>query len=327
MTAENVIEVEGLAKRFDQVEAVKGIAFSVRSGEIFGFLGPNGAGKTTTIKMLCTLLPPSAGAARLAGKDVVKESAEVRRAIGIIFQDPSLDDRLTATENLRLHAVAYRVPRPERAARIDEVLTFVELLDRKNDVVRTFSGGMKRRLEIARGLLHRPQVLFLDEPTIGLDPQTRRKTWDVLRALREKYGTTLFLTTHYMDEAEYCDRIAIIDHGKIVALDTPETLKRGVGKDRVEVRSTQPDALIQVLKDKYALEATKTPEGIRFGVENGEAFIVKLLTEDKLPLQGIGVHRPTLDDVFLSLTGREIRAEGAQGFSGIARAVMMRRGR
>ena len=324
---EQVIEVEGLAKRFDQVEAVKGITFSVRSGEIFGFLGPNGAGKTTTIKMLCTLLPPSAGAARLAGKDVVKESSEVRRAIGIIFQDPSLDDRLTAAENLRLHAVAYRVPRAERAARIDEVLSFVELLDRKNDVVRTFSGGMKRRLEIARGLLHRPQVLFLDEPTIGLDPQTRRKTWDVLRALREKYGTTLFLTTHYMDEAEYCDRIAIIDHGKIVALDTPEALKRGVGKDRIEVRSTEPEALIQVLKDKYALEATKTPEGIRFGVENGEAFIVKLLTEDRLPLQGIGVHRPTLDDVFLSLTGHEIRAEGAQGFSGIARAVMMRRGR
>jgi ABC-2 type transport system ATP-binding protein len=322
---EPVISVDGLAKRFDAVEAVKGIQFSVQPGEIFGFLGPNGAGKTTTIKMLCTLLPPSAGSATLAGHDVVREAAMVRRAIGIIFQDPSLDERLTAAENLRLHAVAYQVPRAERAARIEEGLSFVELLDRKGDLVRTFSGGMKRRLEIARGLLHRPQVLFLDEPTIGLDPQTRRKTWEVLRTLRERYGTTLFLTTHYMDEAEFCDRIAIIDHGQIVALDTPEALKKRVGKDLVQVRSPQPDAVIALLQQKYALTATKTPEGLSFGVEDGEAFIVKLLTEDRPPLQGIGVHRPTLDDVFLSLTGHEIREEGASAIGGVARAMMRRR--
>ena len=324
---EPVIVVQGLAKRFDAVEAVRGIDFSVKRGEVFGFLGPNGAGKTTTIKMLCTLLSPSAGTAQLAGFDVSARPDDVRRAIGIIFQDQSLDDRLTAAENLRLHAVAYRVPRAERMARIDEVLAFVELTDRKNDIVRTFSGGMKRRLEIARGLLHRPQVLFLDEPTIGLDPQTRRKTWEVLRALREKYGTTLFLTTHYMDEAEYCDRIAIIDHGKIVALDTPEALKRGVGNDLVQVRTPEPDVVIRLLKDKHGLQGTKTPEGVTFGVENGEAFIVKFLTEDKPPLQGINVHRPTLDDVFLSLTGRQIREEGAAGMAGVVRAVMMRRGR
>jgi len=321
----SVIQVDGLAKRFDAVEAVKGIQFEVKTGEVFGFLGPNGAGKTTTIKMLCTLLAPTAGTATLAGHYIVREAGQVRRSIGIIFQDPSLDERLTAAENLRLHAVAYRVPRSGRVERIDEVLSFVELLDRKNDVVRTFSGGMKRRLEIARGLLHRPPVLFLDEPTIGLDPQTRRKTWEVLRMLREKYGTTLFLTTHYMDEAEYCDRIAIIDHGQIVALDTPAALKRRVGNDLVQVRSDRPDEVIALLKETYEIAATRTSEGVSFGVEDGEAFIVKLLTQHRLPLNGIGVHRPTLDDVFMALTGHQIRDEAASG--GLMRAVMMRRRR
>jgi len=236
------VEVIGLAKRYGDVEAVRGIDFSVGAGEIFGFLGPNGAGKTTTIKILCTLLQATAGTARLAGIDVAASPDEVRRKIGVIFQDPALDDRLTATENLMLHAVAYRVPRAERAARVDEALRFVDLHDRREALTRTFSGGMKRRLEIARGLVHRPEILFLDEPTTGLDPQTRARTWEVLRGLRETYRTTLFLTTHYMDEAENCDRIAVIDHGKIVALDTPAALKQGVGKDLVTARTAEPGA-------------------------------------------------------------------------------------
>ncbi|HVY38630.1 MAG TPA: ATP-binding cassette domain-containing protein [Polyangia bacterium] len=323
MTA--AIEVQNLRKTYDQVEAVRGIAFSVGAGEIFGFLGPNGAGKTTTIKILCTLLQPTSGTARLAGLDVVTSPSEVRRRIGVIFQDPALDDRLTAEENLQLHAVAYRVPRADRAARIDEALRFVDLHDRRADLTRTFSGGMKRRLEIARGLVHRPDILFLDEPTTGLDPQTRARTWEVLRELRRKYGTTLFLTTHYMDEAENCDRIAIVDHGRIVALDTPAALKQAVGKDLVVARTGDAGALARLLQDKYGVASTPGDGGLTFMVEEGDAFIVKLLTTDRPALDGISVRRPTLDDVFLSLTGRQIRAEGAENNLARVRAMVRRR--
>jgi ABC-2 type transport system ATP-binding protein len=250
---------------------------------------------------------------------------EVRRRIGVIFQDPALDDRLTAEENLMLHAVAYRVPRAERHARIDESLQFVDLFDRRKDLTRTFSGGMKRRLEIARGLVHRPDILFLDEPTTGLDPQTRARTWEVLRGLRETYGTTLFLTTHYMDEAENCDRIAIVDHGTIVALDTPAALKQRVGKDLVAARTADPAGLSRLLSEKYGLVSTPADGGLTFLVEQGDAFIVKLLTTDRPPLEGISVRRPTLDDVFLSLTGRQIRAEGAEGTAAKIRAMVRRR--
>jgi len=307
MSPSPAIEVRDLSKRFGDVEAVRGVSFSVKEGEIFGFLGPNGAGKTTTIKMLCTLLAPTSGSLFLAGFDVTKNPEDVRRSIGVIFQDPSLDDRLTAAENLELHAVVYGVPRAERRARVDEALAFVELADRKDDLVRTFSGGMKRRLEIARGLVHRPRVLFLDEPTTGLDPQTRKKTWEVLRSLRDQNGLTLFLTTHYMDEAEHCDRIAVIDHGQIVAEDSPEALKRAVGKDVVFVRTNEPEALCEVLAEHYGLSPDRTDEGICFRVEDGEAFVVKLVAEARAPLTGIAVRRPTLDDVFLALTGRQIR--------------------
>jgi ABC-2 type transport system ATP-binding protein len=319
------IEVQDLRKTYDQVEAVRGIDFSVGAGEIFGFLGPNGAGKTTTIKILCTLLQPTSGTARLAGIDVVASPSEVRRRIGVIFQDPALDDRLTAEENLQLHAVAYRVARADRAARIDEALRFVDLHDRRKDLARTFSGGMKRRLEIARGLVHRPDILFLDEPTTGLDPQTRARTWEVLRELRRKYGTTLFLTTHYMDEAENCDRIAIVDHGRIVALDTPAALKQAVGKDLVVARTADAAALAKLLQDKYGVASAPGDGGLTFMVEAGDAFIVKLLTSDRPALAGISVRRPTLDDVFLSLTGRQIRAEGAENNMVRVRAMARRR--
>jgi ABC-2 type transport system ATP-binding protein len=325
MSAAAAIEVQDLRKSYEAVEAVRGIAFSVAAGEIFGFLGPNGAGKTTTIKILCTLLQPTSGTARLAGLDVTTSPSEVRRRIGVIFQDPALDDRLTAEENLMLHAVAYRVARADRPDRIDEALRFVDLHDRRKDLTRTFSGGMKRRLEIARGLVHRPDILFLDEPTTGLDPQTRARTWEVLRDLRQKYGTTLFLTTHYMDEAENCDRIAIVDHGRIVALDTPAALKRAVGKDLVSARTADPAGLARLLQEKYGVASTPSEGGLSFMVEGGDAFIVKLLTTDRPALEGISVRRPTLDDVFLSLTGRQIRAEGAESNMARVRAMVRRR--
>jgi ABC-2 type transport system ATP-binding protein len=321
----SVIVVEDLHKRYEALEAVRGISFEVPRGAIFGFLGPNGAGKTTTIKILCTLLSPSAGRARLAGFDVARQAYEVRQRIGVIFQDPALDDRLTAEENLRLHAVVYRVPRGERAGRIDEVLRFVELEDRRRDLVRAFSGGMKRRLEIARGLLHRPAVLFLDEPTTGLDPQTRARTWEVLRGLRDRYGTTLFLTTHYMDEAEVCDQIAIVDHGAIVAQGAPDALKGRVGKDLVQARTAAPEPLAALLAERYGVTASRTAEGLSFAVEDGEGFVVRLLTEHRPPLQGIAVRRPTLDDVFLSLTGRQIRDEAGEGSLARMRAIARRR--
>ena len=224
-----VIEVEGLVKRYNGLTAVDNLSFTVEPGELFGFLGPNGAGKTTTINILCTLLAPTGGTARVAGFDCVRQPTDVRRTIGIIFQDPSLDERLTAWENLLFHAMIYHVPARERRARTEAVLEMVELADRRHSLVRQFSGGMKRRLEIARGLLHRPQVLFLDEPTLGLDPQTRRRIWEVIGRLRQDHGLTLFLTTHYMEEAEVCDRVAIIDHGRLVALDRPEGLKQRYG--------------------------------------------------------------------------------------------------
>ena len=223
------IEVCGLVKNYGEVEAVKGVEFEVATGEVFGFLGPNGAGKTTTISMLCTLVTPTAGSAKVAGHDVVHERDDVRRNIGLVFQDPTLDNYLTAVQNLRLHAELYGLQRDLVAPRMQQVLEMVGLWERKDSPVGTYSGGMRRRLEIARGMLHSPRVLFLDEPTIGLDPQTRRSIWSYIAELKEREDITIFMTTHYMDEAEWCDRIAIMDNGEIVALDAPDTLKAQVG--------------------------------------------------------------------------------------------------
>ena len=232
---ENIISVEGVTKKFKEVTAVNNISFTVRAGEIFGFLGPNGAGKSTTIKMLTTLLAPTEGKLMLNGHDVVKEQNTARQTFGIVFQDPSLDGDLTAYENLQLHAVLYKLDKKTIAPRSEELLKLVELWDRKDSLVKTFSGGMKRRLEIARGLLHHPTVLFLDEPTLGLDAQTRNLLWNYITALNEKEGMTIFFTTHYLAEAEaVADRIAIIDHGNIVALGTSEELKKLTGTDNLE---------------------------------------------------------------------------------------------
>jgi ABC-2 type transport system ATP-binding protein len=301
------IEVRGLVKNYDEVEAVRGVDFEVAAGEVFGFLGPNGAGKTTTINMLCTLVKPTAGSASVAGHDVVRERDDVRRNIGLVFQDPTLDSYLTAAQNLQLHAELYGVRSDLVKPRMEQVMTMVGLWERKDSPVGTFSGGMRRRLEIARGLMHSPRVLFLDEPTIGLDPQTRRSIWTYIRELQEREQITIFMTTHYMDEAEWCDRIAIMDHGQIVALDAPETLKAEVGTDRVAIQTDDDDAAIAALADRFELEARMSEGAVTFAVAQGEQFVPRLFAELGIPIKAVHVSRPTLDDVFMSYTGSTIR--------------------
>ncbi|MBV9836537.1 MAG: ATP-binding cassette domain-containing protein [Solirubrobacterales bacterium] len=301
------IAVNGLAKNFGEVKAVRGVEFEVATGEVFGFLGPNGAGKTTTINMLCTLVKPSAGSATVAGHDVVRERDDVRRNIGLVFQDPTLDGYLTAEQNLRLHAELYGVQSSLVPARMEQVLTMVGLWDRKDHTVATFSGGMRRRLEIARGLMHSPRVLFLDEPTIGLDPQTRRSIWTYIRELKEREEITIFMTTHYMDEAEWCDRIAIMDHGQIVALDAPATLKAQVGGDRVAIHTDDDQAAIAALDERFGVEAGVAEGAVTFSIPSGEEFVPRLFAELGMPIRAVSVSRPTLDDVFMSYTGTTIR--------------------
>ena len=301
------ISVRDLVKTYDEVRAVRGVNFEVAMGEVFGFLGPNGAGKTTTINMLCTLAKPTSGNARVAGHDVVTERDNVRRNIGLVFQDPTLDGYLTAAQNLRLHAELYGVQSDLVVPRMRQVMEMVGLWDRKDSVVGTFSGGMRRRLEIARGLMHSPRVLFLDEPTIGLDPQTRRSIWSYIRELKEREEITIFMTTHYMDEAEWCDRIAIMDHGEIVALDSPEALKGGVGTDRVTIHTDDNDAAITALERQFGVEAKLSEGAVVFGVAAGEEFVPRLFAEFQMPIRSVSVSRPTLDDVFMSYTGSTIR--------------------
>ncbi len=303
----NVIEVENLSKKFGQLTAVDGITFSVAEGGIFGFLGPNGAGKTTTINILCTLLLPTAGRASVNGYDVVKQRSLVQRSIGLVFQDPTVDEYLTAEQNLRFHAYAYGVPRDVREKRISDLFDLVELQDRRKSKVNTYSGGMKRRLEIARGLLHRPQVLFLDEPTLGLDPQTRRRIWEYIHTLRQQDNLTIFLTTHYMDEAENCDRISVIDNGQIIAMDTPDRLKDAVGGDVVTLQAENTEQAALELQERYNLSAEVQDGVLSFSVPRGETFLPDFIRGFGSGVLSISVRRPTLDDVFLKLTGHAIR--------------------
>ncbi|MEA2293527.1 MAG: type transport system ATP-binding protein [Solirubrobacteraceae bacterium] len=322
------MESSGLAKRYGEIEAVRGVDIEVEQGETYGFLGPNGAGKSTTIKMLCTLVTPTGGSASVAGHDVVAARLDVRRSIGLVFQDTTLDLYLTAEENLRFHAQLYGMPRSETGRRIDEVLDVVGLTDRRQALVGTFSGGMKRRLEIARGLLHAPRVLFLDEPTIGLDPQTRASIWAYVDDLRRREDITIFLTTHYMDEAEHCDRIAIIDHGEILVVDTPAALKARVGKDRVRIATADDTAALAALDQVFGLEATVAEGEVTFHVADGEQFVPRLFEGLGIPIRSISVARPTLDDVFLSWTGRTIRdAEAGDGKRSAMRMHAAVRGR
>ena len=308
-----VIEAVDLTKRYGELEAVQSVSFSVQPGETFGFLGPNGAGKSTTISMLCTLVRPTGGTAAVAGFDVVRQRTEVRRQIGLVFQDTTLDDYLTAAENLSFHAELYRVPRSELDNRLRQVMDMVGLWERRKSIVKTFSGGMKRRLEIARGLLHSPRVLFLDEPTVGLDPQTRSHIWGYINELKRRESITMFLTTHYMDEAEHCDRIAIMDNGEIVVIDTPEALKRSVGRDRVSISTDGDEAAMRVLAERFELEPTISEGAITFFVDHGEQFVPRLFAEPDLTINSVHVARPTLDDVFMTYTGRTIRDAEASG--------------
>jgi len=321
---EPAIVVRDLVKRFGAVEAVRGVSFGVASAEAFGFLGPNGAGKSTTISILCTLLHATSGTVSVAGYDVARDPLAVRRRIGLVFQDPTLDEYLTAEENLRFHAQLYRVPRSQITPRVDDVLEMVELADRRDSLVRTFSGGMKRRLEIARGLMHSPEILFLDEPTVGLDPQTRSHIWSYINELRVRERVTLFLTTHYMDEAENCERIAIIDHGEIVASDTPEALKAAVGEDRVELQVDDPAFAIAELRERYGIDARLSEGHVAFHVAGAEEFAPRLLAELKTATRSIRIARPTLDDVFMAYTGRTIRDAEASASERLRSRPMMR---
>lgn len=301
------VAVNGLEKRFDELEAVRGVNFEVAAGEVFGFLGPNGAGKSTTINMLCTLVKPTGGSARVAGYDVVTERDDVRRHIGLVFQDPTLDGNLTGEQNLRMHAELYGVEKALVNPRMEQVLRMVALWDRKDQKVMTYSGGMRRRLEIARGLMHSPRVLFLDEPTVGLDPQTRASIWDYIRELKENEDITIFMTTHYMDEAEFCDRIAIMDHGEIVAIDTPATLKDSVGVDTIRIHTEDDDRAIERLAELFSIEAKMSEGAVTFGVASGEEFVPRLFAELGVAIKSVNVSRPTLDDVFMKYTGSSMR--------------------
>jgi len=315
------VETEHLTKRYGELLAVDDLNVAIEEGEIFGLLGPNGAGKTTTLSMLATLLKPTEGRARVNGYDVVSQPANVRRSIGIVFQDPSSDDILTGRENLYLHALMFGVPKDEREKRIDYVLSLVDLQDRQNDIVKKYSGGMRRRLELARGLLHNPHTLFLDEPTLGLDPQTREHIWAYIQNLVDSEKVTVIITTHYMEEADrLCNRVAIIDHGKIIALDKPSALKSKVGGDiiRLSVRAPRIDRLKGL---SYILSIDQSGSSLRLTVKDASKHLQEILGTVG-EADAVEVRTPTLNDAFLYYTGREIREESGEGgiFERIARA-------
>jgi ABC-2 type transport system ATP-binding protein len=310
-----IIETRALTKTYGRIQAVRGVDLSIERGEIFGLLGPNGAGKTTTIGMLCTIVKPTSGTALIDGHDIVKEPGEVRRSVGIVFQDPTLDTVLTGRENLVLHAMLYGVPSGLREKRIEEILDLVDLKDRADDITRTYSGGMRRRLELARGLLHRPAVLFLDEPTLGLDPQTRARTWEYIRRMAQNEKTTVVLTTHYMEEAEQvCDRVGIIYHGKIIALDTPEKLKQKLGGYMVVLKAKDPP-LEKIRALPYVSEVKEVDGTLEIAVKEAHLHLPDLLS--KVPdVECVETRVPTLNDVFIKLTGRDIREEDSEEDSG-----------
>ncbi len=319
------IETYNLTKTYGELVAVDRLNMTVQQGEIFGLLGPNGAGKTTVISMLSTMLKPTEGTAKVNGFDIVSEAGSVRKSIGIVFQEPSVDDELTGIENLQLHAMWYGVPRNLRKDRISEVLRITGLEDRKNDLVKTYSGGMRRRLELGRGLVHHPRVLFLDEPTLGLDPQTRDMIWKYIAELARREHITVVLTTHYMEEAErLCDRIAIIDNGKILVLDTVDALERSIGGDFVCIKMSNPNA--QSFKDLSYIKKVETDDDLLvLTVENASEHLQEIL-EKAGKVERIELRPATLNDVFLHFTGREIREESGEGgvFQRIMRAEVKR---
>jgi ABC-2 type transport system ATP-binding protein len=308
----DIITTNNLTKKFNDFTAVDHISFSIKKGEIFGFLGPNGAGKTTTIKMLTTLLYPTEGSATLSDFDVINERDDVRQKIGVVFQEPALDTELTGKENLDFHARMYGLSRDKRKNRIIDVLKLVDLVEKKDVLVKNYSGGMKRRLEIARGLMHYPKVLFLDEPTLGLDSQTRRAIWEYIKKMNKEEDTTIFLTTHYMDEADYlCDRVGIIDKGKILVINTIKNLKNSVGNDVITLSCSELNRFTKRLEKEDWIKNIKPHDlHLTLGVEKGEEkipVIFEIAHALKIKIKSISVRKPTLDDVFLHFTGRTIR--------------------
>ncbi len=308
----SVIKIEALTKKYGKITAVDSLDLKVEEGEIFGLLGPNGAGKTTLISMLCTILKPTSGRAWVNGFDIVKEPGKVRKSIGIVFQQPSVDDLLTGRENLAMHNLLFGVPREIRKQRIKEVLSIVNLEKRADDLVNTYSGGMRRRLELARGIMHHPKILFLDEPTLGLDPQTREHIWEYITDLAEKECMTVMLTTHYMEEAEsLCGRIAIIDYGKVVALDSPSELKNRIVGDVVKLRQRIPD--IEALRKLEYVRKIEEKDGLTYiSIKDASKHLQDLLTNTG-PIDFVEVRSGTLNDVFMHYTGREIREAEAEG--------------
>jgi len=319
----NVIETHDLTKSFNGLTAVDKLDIAVESGEIFGLLGPNGAGKTTTISMLCTILKPTSGSATVNGFDICKEPNQVRKSIGIVFQDPSIDDRLTGRENLTMHANLYGIPPGEQKDRISRILKLVELEERADDLMRTYSGGMRRRLELGRGLIHYPKVLFLDEPTLGLDPQTRDHIWTYIRELKRTHDITIVLTTHYMDEADkLSDRIGIMDYGKIIALDTPSKLKETLEGDVIMIKSANLETLGKLLAENLGLAKTKVIDGLlEVTVRQGKALmpkVMELAINNNIIIDSIALREPNLEDVFLHYTGRVIRSDSGRELHGFA---------
>jgi ABC-2 type transport system ATP-binding protein len=306
------IETRDLTKRYGERNVVDSLNLQVAEGEIFGLLGPNGAGKTTTLLMLTTLYPPTSGTALVCGLDITREPDKVRKSIGIVFQDPSSDEILTGYENLKLHGWLYGMPGGLMEERITEVLALVDLTDRKGDRVKKYSGGMRRRLELARGLMHRPKVLFLDEPTLGLDPQTRGHIWEYIRRLATEEKITIVITTHYMEEADkLCDRLAIIDRGKIVALGTPKKLKSELGGDIVRLKAENPNiGALQGLD--YVRKVSLCDGEVCLTVEAANRHLQEILGLAGA-VESVEVRSPTLDDVFLHYTGRAIREDSPEG--------------
>jgi ABC-2 type transport system ATP-binding protein len=324
-----IVEARGLTRVYDGLVAVDHIDLDVEEGEIFGFLGPNGAGKTTTIKMLTTLLRPTEGEARICGYDVIRQPSQVRRVIGVVFQDPALDDRLTGWENLDFHARLYGLGKREREARIEEVLRLVDLSEWADELVENYSGGMRRRLEIARGLIHWPKVLFLDEPTLGLDVQTRRAIWEYILALNKREGVTVFLTTHYMEEADYLShRVAIIDHGRILAVDEPRNLKDMIGGDVVIVGCSDPRPLAEELRRQSWVKGVEAHGGeLSIYVDHGEKKIPEIIMVAErlgVSVDSVLLRKPTLEDVYLRFTGRRIREEAADAVEKMRNRAMRR---
>ena len=307
-----IIDTKDLTKKFGKFTAVDKLNIEIEEGEVFGLLGPNGAGKTTTISMLCTILKPTSGSAKVNGFDISSQPGEVRSSIGIVFQEPSVDDLLTGRENLEMHAMLYKIPQEMRKKRIEEVISLVGLEDRADDITKVYSGGMRRRLELARGLMHHPKVLFLDEPTLGLDPQTREHIWKYIKKLSKEEDMTMVLTTHYMEEADLlCNRIAIMDAGKIVVLDNSANLKKRVGGDIVILKMDNPN-LEKIRKLKFVTSAESKDGGVEIVIKDVDKNLQKLLCEVG-KIKSVEVRPVSLNDVFIHYTGKEIRGGDEEG--------------